>query len=128
MVLISTNAALMIFLRRQQKRRLSLVQSNRANKKSSVNITVIALTLLFVVLTFPGSMNDMFYNTWIVQEWGLAVIYTFDSIDFTYHALSFPIVMLSNPRFRCEFRKVLRLVRKYGREKTQSVLSGLYDS
>lgn len=105
-VLVATNAALIIFLTARQKKSLTAT-TNNSSKKSNANVMVVAITLLFVVLTFPATMNNIFYNTWIEQDWGMLVIYLCDSCDFTYHALSFPILVLTNKRFQKEFLAVI---------------------
>ena len=107
-VLVITNTALITFLTYHQKKRIfattnSVAGTSTANKKGNANKLVIAITLLFIIMTLPAAVDDIMFDTWIQQEWGFAVILICDALDFTYHALSFPIFMLTNVRFRRAF-------------------------
>ena len=81
----------------------------KVSKKSSMNTTVILFTLIFVLMTLPGSIVSLFINTWLSIEYGPAVIFTFDAVSSTYHALSFLILIISNTRFKKELVKIIRI-------------------
>ena len=114
LILLSSNIALVCFLKTQRKKIRNNMTSLRTSSSSSMsaNKTAIVITLTFVVLTFPALMNDIFYSTWIQQDWGQALIMLFDTLDFTYHALSFPMLMASNHRFRDEFMLLISFFSK----------------
>lgn len=108
LALVLANTALIVFLTIRQKN--SIQSTSSSSKKSSANRTVLAITLLFIVMTFPSTIGNIFYTQWITYEWGLAAILTCDAIDFTYHAISFPVLMITNIRFRQEFLKLASLI------------------
>ena len=111
-VLVITNAALIAFLASHQKKNKAAITNITtgtvtANKKGNANKLIIAITLLFIVMTLPGAVDDIMFDTWIQQEWGFIVVLLCNACDFTYHALSFPILMLTNVRFRKAFFALL---------------------
>ena len=124
-VLIVTNAALICYLKFRQANYADSVSSGhgKSSRKSSINTTVIMFTLIFISMTLPCTIVSLFFNEWILLEWGTLAIYTFDAITSTYHAMSFPILFFSNTRFKREFLQIIRPVRAYMSNKTETVIS-----
>ena len=118
--LVSTNTALLAFLTFREKTGIRKA-AIPATKKSNANKMVVAITLLFIVMTFPATIVNIFYTEWIAEEWGLVVILICDAIAFTYHALSFPVLLATNLRFRGEFVKLVSSIGFIRKKETQSV-------
>ena len=108
LALVASNAGLIIFLSLHQKKHTASSSSQATGtRKSSVNITVISITLLFVVLTFPSSVISIYFDKLFTVEWGFVVIFSGEFLQYTYYALSFPVLMISNKRFREKFCAIL---------------------
>ena len=106
--LIIVNCALITFLTTHHKK--SRAAGAQSRKKTNISRTVIAITLLFIILTFPAAMDSVFYGFFIEQEWGFIPMFMFDCLEFSYHGLSFVILMATNARFREEFFEFLKIV------------------
>ena len=102
--------ALLIFLKAQTKHGLTSLATNSSFDKSRANKMVTAITLLFVLMTLLSSLCNIFYNKLLKQEWGYAVVQLGDALGFSYHAFSFPILMVTNVKFRQEFFFILKLI------------------
>ncbi len=81
--------------------------SSKTNKQRSLNITVITLTTLFIVMTMFGTLASIYYDTLLESETGLIILYVFDAIATSYHALNFIFLLITNKRFREEALGIL---------------------
>lgn len=72
-----------------------------------MNITVIIMTLLFILFTGPGAVVSLFYNSLKRTYPGKVVLFFGDSLQFSYHALNFVIVLLTNKKFSNIFFKLV---------------------
>jgi hypothetical protein len=82
---------------------------SHANKQKSLNITVISLTTLFIGMTIFGTLASIYYDTLLESETGLIILYVFDAIATSYHALNFILLLITNRKFREE---ALALIKK----------------
>ena len=117
--LVLTNTALLAFLTFREK--TGIRKASIPTKKSNANKMVVAITLLFIFMTFPATIGNIFYTEWITHEWGLVVVLICDAIAFTYHALSFPVLLATNIRFRGEFVKLVSSIGFIRKKETRSV-------
>lgn len=93
--------------------RLNLMKNSFINqdhgfglRKKNMNLTVILMTSLFIVVTIPSTMSTLFYPLLIQSDYGLGILYLFDSIANTYHCLNIVILLASNKKFFEETLKV----------------------
>ena len=89
---------------------------------SSVNRLVVTITLLFILMSCPGTISSIFYSELVTTQAGRLVIILLDSLEFSYHGLSFVILMMTNKKFALEFRALLPC------RKPSSTLSKLIDT
>jgi CDP-diglyceride synthetase len=80
--------------------------------------TIIFMNILFIVITLPGAIVTLDFNSLIVSQWGLLLIKLADALVFSYHGLNFYIFYVSNNRFKSEFKKL------FGKEKKRPTTSG----
>ena len=78
-------------------------------KRQSASVTVLIITTLFILFTLPGNINDAFFIPILINySYDAAINFFFDNLMFTYHALSFVILFVSNKRFLNEFKLCIR--------------------
>ncbi|CAF1510300.1 unnamed protein product [Adineta steineri] len=90
-------------------RRTSTIQNSRIRHRA-ITITLVVTTFLFLIMTIPATVAFGFFG----NTAGDIVLYTLDSILYTYHILSFPLYMITFTEFRREFIKMITCNR-YGR-------------
>jgi hypothetical protein len=49
-----------------------------------------------------GTLASIYYDTLLESETGLIILYVFDAIATSYHALNFVFLLITNKRFREE--------------------------
>ncbi len=69
----------------------------RNSKKHS--ITVIIMTLLFIIFTCPSAICSQFYSVLVSSYIGKVILYACDCFAFSYHALNIIILCLSSKQF-----------------------------
>ena len=62
-------------------------------------MTVILLSLLFIILTSPGAIISQYYDVLIISYTGRIILFSGDCISFSFHAFSIIILSLTNKRF-----------------------------
>jgi hypothetical protein len=72
-----------------------------------MNISVITLTIMFIVLTLPGTVVTILSDDLLLMPGGYMFISIADSLDFLFHACNFIILLITNKRFSDETREVL---------------------
>ena len=98
MSIFNTNAIYhLIHLRRE-----STIQNSRIPHRI-ISITLIITTFMFLIMTIPASLAYGFF--W--ESAGYTVLYTLDSMSYTYHILSFPTYMIRWDEFRQEFIRMI---------------------
>ena len=107
-LLAIANFLLILHLRLRAKK--SSVKSSDAQKKKNakMNLTVIIITLLFIVMTLPSALVSIYYNDLVITYTGLAWAIFGNSIGFSYHGFSFFILYSTNSRFRDEFKGLFK--------------------
>ena len=86
-------------LRNARKEGALLADSPLSRKQMTINVTIMIITILFIVFTSPGAVISQFYSTLIMTETGTALIFLGDCITFSYHAFTIIILCLSNKEF-----------------------------
>ncbi len=102
-LIISTNILLIYEIKKQTA---SIKSATKDAKSRAMNRLVILLALLFIVLTLPGAVVTSILNK-VLQERGIVgfvIINICDCLSFSFHALNFLIVMLTNKRFAYEVK------------------------
>ena len=96
-----SNTGLIYYLRSIQKN--SSLNDQQKKRQASVTITIIAMTLIFILLTMPATLVAAYYNELVTSYKGQVLLVAGDSCGFSYHALSIIILSVTNKRF---FRKL----------------------
>jgi hypothetical protein len=82
--------------------RVTTIQNSRIHHRS-ISITAIVTTFLFLIMTIPVTIAFGFF----LNTAGDLVLYTMDSMLYTYHISSFPLYMITFHEFRQEFIKMV---------------------
>jgi hypothetical protein len=80
--------------------------TTKSSKEKSLTIMVIAMTLIFICMTCPGAIGSIYYDSLIQTEFGTLVLYLLDALTFSYHGFNIFILILTNKKFRCEFKEM----------------------
>ena len=83
------------------------VTSSRDKKQQSMNRTVITMTLVFIIMTLPGTIATIYYDTLSMSNWGNILINLADTFDNMYHVLNIILLVLSNKKFYEEIKSHL---------------------
>ena len=83
-------------------RRLNLSDS-QMRKQRALNLTIIAITLLFILLTGTGAVVNFFIAELEQTYTGNVIMALGDVVCFTFHALNIVSLLITNRRFRQEF-------------------------
>ena len=104
-VLLVTNILLIVDLHKKAK---TIQGSDSVLKKNqfSINLSVVVLTLIFIVLTCPSAIACQYYTTLIMTPHGIVLVLIADCCAFTYHAFNIVILSTTNKLFR---RKLIEL-------------------
>ena len=99
-------ANILLILSLLNKSKVSILSyfSTRRQKQRAMNITTVAVTILFIVFTSPAAVVSSYYNVLIQSYMGKVFIFIADSLTFTYHALNFVILIITNKQF---YRKIV---------------------
>ena len=76
--------------------------TNAKNRNIFMNITVFSITILFIVLTCPGAIASSYFNVLIQSYSGRVILFSVDSLTFSYHSLSFITLFITNKKFSKE--------------------------
>jgi hypothetical protein len=76
------------------------------SKVDRMNKIVILITILFVIFTLPVSFSQYFFLSLLTSVWGQFLIFLLDSLSFTYHAMNFFIIYISNNIFKREIKAI----------------------
>ena len=82
--------------------RTSTLQNSRIRHRA-ISITLVVTTFLFVIMTTPATLAFGFFY----DAASYAVLYTLDSILYTYHILALPLYIITFDEFRQEFIKII---------------------
>jgi hypothetical protein len=101
------NILLIIDLNRKiQSSASSSIRNTRISKNQrAINITLIIMTLLFILLTGPNAVCSMLFSQIMKLPNGELIIILLDCITFSYHALNILVLCLSNKEFLRQLKK-----------------------
>ena len=123
MLLAIINFLLINNLRQKQRANMENTNTSVDNKKQlQINLSVIIMTLLFIVFTCPSAIASQYYNVLVTSFNGNIILFSMDCFAFSYHALNIIILCFTNKQFT---RKLLRIASKKDilRENTTQVRS-----
>ena len=103
-MLAISNVLLITYINRK-KSNLNQTKSQKS-KQRTVNRTVIGMTVMYMVMTIPGTITAVYYGNLIKTDWGTFVLYVGDSIDNSYHGLNFLILLMTNRIFLNEAKRL----------------------
>ena len=97
-----------------QEKTKNLQESSSVAKKGQlhINVSVIAMTILFIVFTFPSAICSQFYNTLIQTQNGKITLFSLGCFAFSYHALNIVILCASNKFFYRKLKEAFASVNK----------------
>lgn len=99
-ILLAISSLLLIYEINRKTRNLGALSSSsqRQENQRSLNKTVVFFALLFVIMTSPGAIVTSFLNSVLQSSghWGLVIISVCDCITFSFHALNFIILIVTN--------------------------------
>ena len=107
-LLTITNLMLIHSIKAKEK---NAIHSNEKpnTRKKSLTYTVMILTTLFILFTLADNILNAFYLPIILpQDYGYALLFFADSLAFSYHSLHFSILLISNKKFKSEFKLMLK--------------------
>ena len=81
--------------------------STNDKKQLYVNVSVILMTILFIVFTCPSAIASQYYNVLVTSFNGKIILFALDCFAFSYHALNIIILCLSNKQFLRNLKKIL---------------------
>jgi hypothetical protein len=105
-ILIVFNLLLVLSILPNQNTTLNETEQKR-RKRKKLTITVICLSVYFVVLTTCGAISNILYVNLITYELGNLIIYTLNNIAFCYNAFNFLALLLSNKVYANEFKCII---------------------
>ena len=73
--------------------------------KKNINISVIVITVLFIVFTCPSAIASQYYNVLVVSYKGNVILFASDCFAFSFHALNIIILWLTNKQFVRKFKE-----------------------
>ena len=90
---------LLIRAMRQKIRDLAGSSFISKKKQLSITLSVMLMTLLFIVFTLPISIANIIVDTLLTTHNGKLVLYCFGCFSFTYHAFNLVILCRFNKHF-----------------------------
>ncbi len=106
-VLLLLSSLLLIYEINKKTRLVANHQSvSRHENNKSLNKTIVLIAILFIIMTSPGAIVTSFLNAFLQSSGDLGnfVIEICDCITFSFHALNFLILLLTNKRFAKEVK------------------------
>ena len=107
---ISAMSNITLIFHLKTSRKSSVAQNDTQKKRqNSVTITIIAMTVLFVVFTLPASLTAAYFVQLIGSDEGRILLVAGDTIGFSYHAFSVIILSATNKRFLRHLKRIFFL-------------------
>ena len=121
-VLAIANILLIVDLHKRSSSTSETVLSISTFKKNqiSISISVISLTLLFILFTCPSAIATQYYDMLIVSFDGKVILFSADCFAFSYHALNIIILVLFNKQFMRKFKEMFG----FGKDRVQPNVKG----
>ena len=108
--LVITNILLIVDLRQRtsSSTNISVAKKNQF----SINVSIVFMTMLFILSTCPSAIVSQYYTTLLNTYFGRVVLFFCDDLTFSYHALNVIILCVFNKLFIRElkiifFRKII---------------------
>jgi cobalamin synthase len=79
-----SNMLLLLHLNKLRKNSTTTVSSPLSRKQFEINVTIMVITILFIIFTSPGAVISQFYSALVVSENGNIVIYVGDCFTFSF--------------------------------------------
>ena len=106
-LLFLVNILLTVDLR--QNTRYLTTKASKKRSQLSMNMSVVIMTLFFIVFTCPGAVCSQFYNVLVTTHTGNIILFVSDCFAFSYHALNTIILCATNKDFMRKFKVTLAL-------------------
>ena len=103
------NICLVVDLHKRSKGIIDAANSRFKKSQLSINISVIIMTILFIVFTCASAVASHYYDQLVQSFNGNIILFSADSFAFTYHSLNILIVLFSNKQFRIKFKETFGL-------------------
>ena len=94
-----SNILLLLHLNELRKNSTTTVSSPLSRKQFEINVTIIVITILFILFTSPGAVISQFYSVLISSDIGNIIIYVGDCFTFSFHAYTIIIFRVTNKEF-----------------------------
>ena len=104
--LLAFTNVLLIFDLRQKTNAVSASISVAKKNQMAINISVVIMTLLFIVFTCPSAIASQYFVVLWNSHLGRIVLFACDDLTFAYHALNIFILSLSNKIFLRELKAI----------------------
>lgn len=115
-ILAITNALLItqtLLFRDTKKLGLSASTSQSSSNKLGPTISVISITLSFIILTLPNAIAGGYYITELFKtSTGTLILFITDCLLFTYHSCNLVVLLIFNKMFRKEFKSMIGRIQK----------------
>ena len=99
-VLAFANILLIIDLRQKsQETNQGTNSALDSRSKRNINISIIVITVLFIVFTCTSAIASQYYNILVRTTNGLIILYAADCVAFSFHALNIIILWSTNKQF-----------------------------
>ncbi len=110
-ILLSLSSGLLIYEINKRMPTGIATSANRHENQKSLHKTVVSFAVLFILMTLPGAIVTSFLNSFLQSsgDLGLLVITICDCITFSFHALNFLILLLTNKRFQRELKTYFKI-------------------
>jgi len=113
--LLTLSSTLLIVETNKRTASTVATSANRQENQRSLQKTVVSLNVLFIVMTLPGAVVTSVLNAYLETygDLGKLLITICDCISFSFHALNFLILLLTNKRFLREAKANIKSCSKY---------------
>ena len=100
-IMIVCNCLLIHELRNSKRK----MKSPNLKKLKSTSVTVLIVNTLFIVLSAPAAIANAFYVPLLFESrTGIAILFFFDCLTFTFHSFNFVTLFFSNKQFSREVK------------------------
>jgi hypothetical protein len=107
---MSVSNILLVYVILCKKQNSIDISEDSNSKRKSLSFSVLILTTMFIVLTLPDNiLNAFFLPPLLENNYGYVVLFMMDNMAFTYHALHFAILLVTNKRFAKELKTLFKV-------------------
>lgn len=98
------NALLLYHLYKVKSQLQNVSNSALLKNQIEISVTILAMTILFIVATSPGAVISQFFSILIMSDIGKIILFAGDDVSFSYHAFTIIILCVSNKEFLRKLR------------------------